>query len=293
MSDEQLNLETPVEESPEGEKSEQPVEVAEEQVSSETTDDTESTEEKPDDSEGYIEDESEYIKQFGFGDDVTDIHSALTKASELITEKPVDQPVEKPVEKVQQELPQYVSAVQSINNKFKHGDLSEEEARIILPVAQELDDKIGILGYGMQQLFNKLESLSQGTQSITSRQKEVDYRDFVHEMKKNKVRPLQKNELDKAMELPGIDSYTKAQAYLLAKDPNKAAWFYTSLKKNAETTKKFHFRKGLAPKGQTSETSHLSYENYHIGDGKMSPAFYRLSQKDQDRIVNEKLKGGR
>jgi len=300
MADNEV-IETSVEESPEDLEKDETVETAEEDESKEAVDETEqeSSEEKSDDSEEteddsgeYPEEESEYIKQFGFDEDITDIHSALTKASELLSqkeEKPMPETEGEKPSPTPDKLPQYVSAVETVNKNIQTGELSDDDAKLLMPLAIKFDEMTGILGYGLQQAYQKIEQLSQGTQTLTSRQRNIDYHNFVREMKKNKVRPLRQEELDKAMELPGIDTYTKAQAYVLAKDPNKAAWFYTSLKKNAEKTKKFRFKKGLKPKGKSTQTNILSYDHYHIGDGNMSSEFWKLPKKEQDAILDEKL----
>lgn len=307
---------TSTDEPPEGDK--EPAEGAEDTATDDadvTPDGSEddSTGDKPDsdDDDLYTENEEEYIGQFGLPDDIKTTHDALkyyaenqsktveaTQLSELDaalkakghggieqlrsqldgTAAPAAQPA--------QEKDTYVSATDTLNNNIKSGAISQEEANLILPMAQHQDETTRMLGETLRIIYDEVQSLKQGQQTVVSKQGDADYRSFVKESKKAGIRPLKKDELDKVMQsLPGDNTYFHTQAFILMRDPNKMKH---QLEMMASKVKKKNFKefrrkdgKFLKGKGRPDKRSGKSYGDYRGSDGNVTKEFHKLSSEEQ------------
>jgi len=289
--------------------------------SDEISEDSEGQKEESEDVDDYLDDEEEYIRQYNLPDEIKTTHDAL----EYLAEHRADNPDSAKVKQINEHLKSlgypngvddllrqnaqpvrsqpaqqgggYVTASETINRKIVSGELSPDEARLLQPLAEHNDNVVAMLGQGLQILFDELNGIKRGSETIASRQSEVDYRNFVREIKKEKVRPLAKTELDKVMkEIPGLTTYHEAQMFSLLRNPAKMQHHLGMMRSNFEKSMRKRLRtenkRFLKAKKHTDEKSGKSYDDYYMpgGEGDMSAAFWKLPDEEQERILNRKLK---
>jgi hypothetical protein len=284
--------------------------------SDEISEDSEGQKEESEDSDDYLEDEEEYVRQYNLPDEIKTTHDAL----EYLADHRGDNPDSAKVKQINEHLKSlgypngvddllrqnaqsaqqgggYVTASETINRKIVSGELSPEEARLLKPLAEHNDNVVAILGEGLRILFDELNGIKRGSETIASRQSEVDYRNFVREIKKEKVRPLTKTELDRVMkEIPGLTTYHEAQMFSLLRNPAKMQHHLGMMRSNFEKSMRKRLRtenkRFLKAKKHTDEKSGKSYDDYYMpgGEGDMSADFWKLPDEEQERILNRKLK---
>ena len=314
-------------EPPEGEnKPVEDVENATTDDSEDKPDGSEDQEDQSDDSDDYLDDEEEYVRQYNLPNEIKTTHDALEYLAEHRADNPdservkqIDEhlkkmgyvngvddllrqgikPEQPPQQTATQQTGQYITATDTINQKLVNGELTQEEAAILRPLAAQNDNMAQMLGQGLQYLFDELNTLKQGNETIAFRQSEADYRTFVRNAKKEKIRPLSKDELDGVMKkLPGLSTYHEAQMFVLLRDPNKLRHHLGMMRKNFEKGARKKLRsenkRFLKAKKRGDERYLKTYDDYYMpgGEGDMSPEFWKLPDAEQNRIIDSKLKKG-
>lgn len=306
---------TPEDESPEddnkpAEDTEDPVSDDSEDKSDDSEDDKES--DKSDEDDDLYETEEEYIGQFGLPDNIKTTHEALehlianqgktesdTKLDQVdkyLRSKGIDgvdgflaqqQVAPAPAQPAQST---YVSATDTINKNITSGLITQEEANLILPMAQHQDDTTRMLGETLQIIYRDLQEIKLGHQQTVSKQNDADYQSFVTQSKNMGFSVYKKHRLDKIMErLPSDTTYLEAQAFLTVKDPNKMRNQLNVMKKQAEkgAFRKLRNKEGkfLKTKGRKGKISGKVYSDYLDSEGEPTGAFYKLSRDEQHRLT--------
>ena len=311
---------TTEDESPEDDK--QSAEEAEESASDDAeakSDDSEDSDEESDESDEdddqFTDNEEEYVGQFGLPDEIKTTHDAIkylvenqgkteeaTKLAQLedyLKDKGYTHGVDgilqgtglaAPTPQTGQQTGTFVSAVDTLNKNS--GSMSVEEMALFRPLAEQQDATTRMLGEMVENLFDDVQTLKQGSQTIVSQQNDIAYRTFTKESKKTGIRPLSKADLDKAMKkLPGNPTYLEAQAFLIYSEPNK---FQHQMQMMSQKVKKKALKEFRRSKGNKFPKSKgrdkiqgKNFSDYLDKAGQPTSAFYKLSGKDQDRLTDK------
>lgn len=299
-----------------------PAEDAEETVTDDVeakSDDSEDSDKESDESDEdddqFTDDEEEYIGQFGLPDDIKTTHEAIqylvknqgkteeaTKLAQLedyLKGKGYTHGVDgllqgtgmaPPQPQTGQQTGTFVSAVDTLNKNS--GSMSAEEKALFMPLAEQQDETTRILGETVKIIYDEVQALKQGSQTITSQQNDIAYRNYAKESKKSGIRAFSKIDLDTAMKkMPGKPTYLEAQAFLIYSDPNKFQHQLQIMTQKAKKKafKEFRRNKGNKfPKGKgRDKTSHKVFADYLGRDGQPTAAFYKLPGKEQDRLTDK------
>ena len=278
--------------------------------------DTEDTGESEESADEYTEDEAEYVRQFDLPEDIDTIEKALKYAKDLKDGvlpdvKRGQTEAQKKLEAADAILRQagYVNGIDDIvngaqmpgqqqttdgdfkwsftsdmiKNKLAQGSLSQEDAAYLNSVAELIDPIVQqrdqMYQAGFRAVYQELQKLKGETTNLSSFTRNKEYADFVRLGKQQKFSVLEKDKLDAVMrEIPKLDTYQKAQAYLIASNEKELAKVFSNINKGAETRmqKKFRHTGRFSVRSKKQATKSANYNQFLNPDGTL----------DQDKVLN-------
>ena len=284
------------------------------------SEDSEDQQGEADDSE-YTENEAEYVKQFGFPDEVVDIHGALEYAKNLKdgvlpdvkrgqteAQKRLDE-LDKRFEAyggvdgfLSQNKPgaqQYNGGIPEfyvsdrLKRQLQSGEIDSDRVEYLSPVIEGFDSSLKQRDTLLISFDERLRQLEGSTESFASSVRQQEYDRFSSGMKQRGIPVEDRAKLDEIRKkIPGIKDYNQAQAFLVASDPDRFQGVVGKIQKKAQSAALKKYRGGgrysMPGKGKASSGGH-SADDFINPDGTVNTQKLEssgLSDKEQMKILD-------